>query len=139
MSEKKVAKSLVVSRNAAENFVPGRRDFLRFRNLGAGDATEGAFGAVVIEAKSGMPEPTNWHYHECDWQNIFILRGWVSMEFLQGEAIEPVRVENGDFYMLRGGTVHRELATSDDMMALELTLPAKIETVAVDPPAAAKG
>jgi len=128
--------ALVLARHTDEAHTTGRRDFLLFRDFKFGDASQGAFSAVDIEARRGMQQPTDWHYHVCDWQMIYMLEGWSSMEFVDREDGEPraVRVEAGDAYLLPGGIVHRELQTSDDMHALEVVLPAKLGTVSCDPP-----
>lgn len=114
-----------------DSFVPGRRDFLRFRDLGVAAASNGRTGAVVIEARQGMVEPTGWHYHECESQTLYMLRGWADMQLEDGRQI---RLDAGGCLFLPGGFRHNEIATSDDMMTLEVTVPAEMGTVACEPP-----
>lgn len=116
---------------AGDSFVPGRRDFLRFRDLGIKEASQGRFGGVVIEAKQGMVEPTGWHYHECESQTLYMLRGWARMQLEDGTEMT---LEEGGCLFIPGGVRHNEVATSDDMMSLEFTAPADMGTVACDPP-----
>jgi quercetin dioxygenase-like cupin family protein len=131
-------RDLQLSKLTDDSFGPGRRDFLQVRDLKASDLSDGAVGAIVVRAKEGIHEATDWHYHKCDWQMIYMLQGWAEMEFTGGDEIEPVKIEAGDFYLLRGGAVHREVATSDDMTALELMIPSTYESVTVEAPATAE-
>ena len=39
-------------------FVPGRREFFKYRDLGVTDATNGEMRAQVMSAITGMTEPT---------------------------------------------------------------------------------
>ena len=45
------------------------------------------------------------------------------------------RLGAGDSVMIPGGLPHQEIATSDDLELLELSVPAEMGTVACDPPA----
>jgi quercetin dioxygenase-like cupin family protein len=121
----------VASRLSEDSFVPGRRDFLFFRDLGIGEASDGRYGAVVINAKAGMGASTGWHYHECDMQMVYLLKGWSHMQFEDGTDI---RMEPGDTIFIPGGTLHNELAISEDLEAIEITSPAVMGTVPCDPP-----
>jgi quercetin dioxygenase-like cupin family protein len=112
--------------------VPGRRSFFTYRDLGVGQASGGALRAQTMTAVTGMTEPTGWHYHECEGQFIYALRGWVDLEFETGET---VRVKKGESLFIPGGMRHNEIATSDDLEILELSVPADMGTVPCDPPA----
>ncbi len=57
---------LVVANKENTPFVPGRRVFFKYRDLGVADATQGRMRAQVMSAISGMTEPTGWHHHLCD-------------------------------------------------------------------------
>lgn len=111
----------------------GRREFLAFRDLNVSSSTGGKFGAVVIRAKKGMESPTGWHYHICDTQVIYMLKGWATMAFENGET---VTIHEGTCISIPPGFLHNELRTSDNMEALEFTSPAVMQTVPTDPPAA---
>jgi uncharacterized protein YjlB len=111
--------------------VPGRRDFFTYRDLGVRDGSGGRMRAVVTKAITGMTQPTGWHYHTCDGQFVYALRGWVELEFEGGEV---VRMEAGDSLFIPGGLRHNELRTSDDFEILEVSVPGELGTVPCDPP-----
>lgn len=112
--------------------VPGRRSFFTYRELGVTDATNGRMRAQITKASQGLSEPTGWHYHVCEQQFVFMLKGWVDLEFEDGTKI---RCKEGDSLMIPGGMRHNETATSDEMELLEISVPAKFGTVPCDPPA----
>jgi quercetin dioxygenase-like cupin family protein len=78
-----------------------------------------------------MTKPTGWHYHVCEGQFVYTLKGWVELEFEDGSSC---RLEAGDSCFIPGGMKHNEIGTSDDLEILEVSLPGEIGTVAVDPP-----
>ena len=112
------------------NFVPGRRDFLKYRDLGVTDASDGQFRAQITSAKSGLTRPTGWHTHICEGQLVFMLSGWIDLAF----ETETVRIEEGDSLYIPGGTPHNEIATSDTFDLLEVSVPADMGTEPCDPP-----
>ncbi len=52
----------------------GFRDWLEVRNLGLAEATQGAYWAHVGRAKD-LGCGTGPHYHEMDFQIIYVLKG----------------------------------------------------------------
>ena len=88
--------------------------------------------AQITEAITGMTEPTGWHYHVCEAQFVYILKGWVDLEFETGEEI---RVQAGESLFIPGGLRHNELSTSDDLELLEISTPAQMDTVPCERPA----
>jgi len=110
----------------------GRRDFFSYRDLDLKEASGGQMRGQIMKAKTGMTQPTGWHYHTCDSQFVYLLNGWVELEFEGGELL---RCEKGDTVLIPGGLKHNELRTSDDFEALELSVPGELGTVACDPPA----
>ena len=112
--------------------VEGRRTFFKYRDLGVTEASCGKLRAQVMQTVASMKAPTGWHYHECDGQFIYMLKGWVDLEFETGETI---RVNEGESLFVPGGLKHNETALSDDSEILELSVPADMGTVACDPPA----
>ena len=111
---------------------PGRRDFFSYRDLAIKDASGGQMRGQVMKAQRGMTQPTGWHYHTCDGQFVYLLNGWVELEFEGGEFL---RCEKGDTVFIPGGLKHNELRTSDDFEALEVSVPGELGTVPCDPPA----
>jgi quercetin dioxygenase-like cupin family protein len=117
-------------------FVPGRRDFFKYRELGVTEATQGRMRAQVTSASKGLSRPTGWHYHVCEMQFVYMLSGWVDLEFEDGRSC---RLEPGDSVMIPGGLKHQEVRTSDSLELLEISLPADMGTQACDPPAGRAG
>ena len=112
--------------------VEGRRDFFTYRDLAVKDASAGQMRAQLTKAKTGMTEPTGWHYHTCEGQFVYAIKGWVDLEFETGETI---RLEPGESLFIPGGMRHNEIRTSDDIEILEVSFPGELGTVACDPPA----
>jgi uncharacterized RmlC-like cupin family protein len=125
-----------VSSAKTPEFTEGRRSFFKYRDLGVGAASKGWMRAQVMSALSGMTQPTGWHYHVCEGQFIYTLKGWVELEFADGSAC---RLEAGDSCFIPGGMPHNEIRTSDDVEILEVCLPADMGTVPCEPPAARAG
>ncbi|HUK60561.1 MAG TPA: cupin domain-containing protein [Stellaceae bacterium] len=132
LSKPKVNGKLTISKKSEAKYVPGRRAFFKYRELGVTDGTSGAMRAQVTTAISAMDRETGWHYHTCDTQFVYMLRGWVDLEF---EGAGVVRLEAGDSVMIPGGLPHQEIRTSEDFEILELSVPAEMGTVACDKPA----
>jgi quercetin dioxygenase-like cupin family protein len=112
--------------------VAGRREFFKYQDLLVGEATGGQMRAQVMSARKGMTQPTGWHYHVCESQFIYGLKGWVDLEFEDGRKI---RLNAGESMLIPGGLKHNETATSDDFQILEVITPGEIGTVACDKPA----
>lgn len=110
----------------------GRRAFFTYKDMGVTDATGGMMRAQLTTAREGMKESTGWHYHVCEAQYVYCTSGWVDLEFETGET---VRVSAGESIFIPGGMKHNELETSDDFQILEVSVPAKMDTVPCDPPA----
>ena len=112
--------------------VPGRRPFFTYTDLGVTAASQGRMRAQVTTAITGMTEPTGWHYHLCESQFVYALRGWVNLEFEDGTR---VHVKAGESLFIPGGLRHNETATSDDFQILEISVPAEMGTRTCEPPA----
>lgn len=115
--------------------VPGRREFFTYRDLGVVAASGGQMKAQVMTGIKGMTEPTGWHYHKCEGQFVYVMKGWVDLEFEDGKR---ARVKAGESLFIPGGMRHNEFGTSDDLEILEVVLPGEMGTVACDPPAGMK-
>lgn len=108
----------------------GRRSFFEYRDSGLADATGGRYRAQVMRSTDVM-ETTGWHYHVCDLQLVYVLKGWVDLTFEGGRS---ERVEEGGVISIPGGLIHNETACSPDFEALEVAQPADMGTVAVEAP-----
>ena len=124
------------ARHAEPKLVKGRRDFFQYRDLEVAAASGGNMRAQVMTSSKGLSRPTGWHYHECDGQFIYILKGWVDLEFEDGRTI---RVEKGDSLFIPGYLRHNEIRTSETMEILEVSVPGELGTKPCDPPADWKG
>ena len=112
--------------------IQGRRAFFTYRDLGVADASEGMLKAQVQQTKKGLGEPTGWHYHTCDGQFIYILKGWIDLEFEDGQTLH---LEEAHSCYIPGGMVHNETNMSLDFEVLEVHLPAdRMGTVPVAAP-----
>lgn len=131
-SRSKPERSLAYANPATAPQVPGRRAFFTYRDLGVTAASQGHMRAQVTRAVRGMTQPTGWHYHECESQFVYALKGWVDLEFEDGTRL---RVNAGESIYIPGGLRHNEIATSDDFEILEVSVPADMGTQACDPPA----
>ena len=131
-TEARAPMQLAISRKASPTYTKGRRTFFKYRDLGVAEATGGAMRAQVMEAITGMTEPTGWHTHQCEAQFVYVLKGWVELEFEDGTRS---RSEAGDAILIPGGMKHNEIATSDDVEILELSVPGPMGTTPCEPPA----
>ena len=112
----------------------GLRAFFEYRDLGIKAATGGRVGAHVIRAKPGAGHGgTGWHRHGLDVQLVYVLKGWVRFDY---DGVGEVLLEAGACVHQPPGIRHVEIAHSDDVEILEITLPAEFETEAVATPEA---
>jgi len=125
------AMQVAVASASAPTFVQGRRSFFTYRDLGVSAASNGRIRAQVTAAKAGMSKPTGWHYHVCEAQFVYMLSGWIELEFADRPLL---RVEAGDSVFIPGGLPHNELRTSDTFELLEVSVPADMGTESCAPP-----
>ena len=130
-SSKTSGQTVAHARIAEPKLVKGRRDFFSYRDLGVAEGSAGGMRAQVMKSSKGMSEPTGWHYHECDGQFIYILKGWVDLQFEDGRTL---RVEEGDSLFIPGYMRHNEIRTSEEMEILEVSAPGVMGTRPCDPP-----
>ncbi len=113
-------------------YSPGRRPFFKYRDLGLEGATGGRMRAYQNNSIAGMTEPTGWHYHTCEMQFVYVLKGKLIIEFEDGTV---ATFTAGDSFFIPGGVRHNEIYVSEDKEALEVSVPGKIGTVNVERPA----
>jgi quercetin dioxygenase-like cupin family protein len=126
------AMKLAYAKGASAPLVHGRRSFMEYRDLGVTSASDGRMRAQLGSVKTGMTEPTGWHYHVCEGQFVYTLKGWVTLEFEDGTVLD---CKAGDSVFIPGGMRHNEIRTSDDFQYLEISVPAAMGTVPCEPPA----
>ncbi|HEY3909496.1 MAG TPA: cupin domain-containing protein [Stellaceae bacterium] len=122
---------VAVTSAKAPDYVEGRRSFFKYRDLGVTGASDGWMRAQVMSAVTGMTQPTGWHYHVCEGQLVYALKGFVELEFEDGTQC---RLEAGDSCFIPGGLRHNEIRTSDDVEILEVCLPANMGTMPCEAP-----
>src|SRR5258708_34259942 len=61
--------------------VEGRRDFFTYRDLAVKDASGGQMRAQLTKAKTGMTQPTGWHYQIRENESGDDLDGWGGPHF----------------------------------------------------------
>ena len=111
--------------------VAGRRSYMKYRDLGVTEASGGAMRAQVMSTTDSPSEPTGWHYHTCDGQFVYVLKGWVDLSFEDGSSI---RLKANESLYLPGGWRHQETATSKELEILEVSVPADLGTVLCESP-----
>jgi mannose-6-phosphate isomerase-like protein (cupin superfamily) len=103
----------------------GLRPFFEYRDLGIAEATRGKVLAHVIRARKGKKPTPSRHYHELDFQLVYVLKGWVKFDY---EGVGEVLLEPGSCVHQPPGIRHTELAHSDDLELIEITMPAEFRT-----------
>jgi len=111
--------------------VKGRRAFFEYRDLGAGEGSDGRMRATRITSIDHMLEPTGWHYHVCEMQFVYYMKGEVVLEFEDG-TVGTFRA--GDTLFMPGGVKHNEIHISPDHEAIEVVIPGKMGTVPCERP-----
>ena len=117
-----------VSHQREADFDQGLRSYAKYRDLGIAPATGGMVQAHVIRLIPPFrPEEVSTpHYHDVDFQMIYVLKGWYKTEF-EGEGVHTF--EAGSCWIQPPRIVHAVLGYSDDCELLEIVLPADFETV----------
>ena len=132
-ADQKIAGQKVAHARSAEPvLVKGRREFFTYRDLGVAEASASKMRAQVMRSTQGLSRPTGWHYHECEGQFIYMIKGWVELQFEDGRSL---RVEEGDSLFIPGFLRHNEIRTSEEMEILEVSTPGVMGTTPCDPPA----
>ena len=112
-------------------YIPGRRSFFKYRDLGVKDATNGRMRANKMTSIDDMTEPTGWHYHLCEMQFVYWLKGESVLEFDDG-TVGTFR--EGDSLLIPGGVRHNETFISEDHEVIEVSVPGEIGTVPCERP-----
>ena len=130
-AEKPETAGYAVARASEPNYIQGRRAFFQYADLGVIEASGGRMRVQKTSASDGLSEPTGWHYHKCEGQFVYMLEGWLDLQFADGET---VRLEAGDSVYIDGYAPHNETATSDRFELLEFSVPADMGTEVCDAP-----
>ena len=119
------------SHHREEDFAEGLRAYAKYRDLGIALATNGLVQAHVIRfVPPFKPEEVAIpHYHDVDFQMVYVLKGWMKTEF---EGQGAMVMEVGSSWIQPPRIEHRVLDYSDDCEVLEIILPADFETVELE-------
>jgi Cupin domain len=129
----KAPQRFVASHHREEDFQGGLRSYAKYRDLGIADATTGMVRAHVIRfiPPCRPEEVSKRHYHDVDFQMIYVLKGWIKTE-LDGQGAIVMRA--GSAWIQPPRIEHVVLDYSDDCEVLEIILPADFATVELDEP-----
>ncbi len=112
--------------------VAGRRAFCTYRDLGVQLASGNRMRAVKSDPIPAKQTTTHWHYHECDFNFVYFLKGTVTFELEDGTVST---FTEGESIFIPGGFRHNEIYMSPDLEAIEFSMPGEIGTVLVERPA----
>jgi quercetin dioxygenase-like cupin family protein len=121
-----------VSHHREEDFKDGGlRSHATYRDLGISAATHGMVHAHVIRhvRPAAQEGAGKLHYHDVQFQMIYVLKGWLTTEF-EGEGAFTMR--EGTCWLQPPRIVHAVREYSDDCELLEIILPAEFETVTLE-------
>jgi hypothetical protein len=121
----------VASHPGASSFVEGLRSYAAYRDLGIAAATDGMVQAQVIRfiPPCRPEEVSKLHYHDVEFQMVYVLKGWIKSEF-EGQGAQTFNT--GSCWIQPPRIKHKVLDYSDDCEVLEIILPAEFETVTLD-------
>jgi hypothetical protein len=109
----------------------GLRTYAQYRDLGIKGATNGMVLAHVIRfLPPCRPEVVSKrHYHDVDFQMIYVLKGWIKTE-IEGQGATVMRA--GSCWLQPPRCEHVVLDYSNDCEVLEIVLPADFKTVELE-------
>jgi mannose-6-phosphate isomerase-like protein (cupin superfamily) len=113
------------------DFQTGLRRYAAYRDLGISDATGGMVQAHVIRfiPPCRPEEVSKLHYHDVNFQMVYVLKGWIKTEF-DGEG--SIVMQSGSAWIQPPRIKHKVLDYSDDCEVLEIILPADFKTVELE-------
>src|SRR5215475_11283067 len=123
----------VVSHHREEDFEGGLRRYAKYRDLGIAQATNGMVRAHVIRfvPPCRPEEVSKRHYHDVDFQMVYVLKGWIKTE-LDGQGAIVMRA--GSAWIQPPRIEHVVLDYSADCEVLEVILPADFASVELEQP-----
>jgi mannose-6-phosphate isomerase-like protein (cupin superfamily) len=120
---------IAISHYRDEDFVAnGLRAYAQYRDLGVAKASRGLARAHVIRliGPSNPAEVSKLHYHDVEFQMVYVLRGWVKT-YLEGQG--ETLMKQGSCWTQPPRIKHLIRDYSDDCELLEVILPAEFKTV----------
>ena len=127
-AKRRPSQKFTVSHHREEDFDQGLRTYSAYRDLGIAPATAGMVQAHVIRMTKpfSADEVAIPHYHDVEFQMVYVLRGWFSSEF-EGQGVHTFHA--GSCWIQPPKIKHTVRGYSDDCELLEIVLPADFETV----------
>ena len=119
------AKEFRVSHATNSDFDAGLRGYFEYRDLGIKGATRGKVVSHIIRARSGEAPHGEWHWHDCEVQFVYVLKGWAKFEY---EGVGEVLMQAGTCFYQPPGIRHREIGHSEDLEMLEVVAPGNFKT-----------
>jgi len=121
----------VVSHLREHDFLEGLRAYAKYRDLGIADATRGMVRAHVIRFTEPFEpgEVSKLHYHDVDFQMVYVLKGWMRTE-LEGQG--AITMHEGSCWIQPPRIKHTVLGYSHNCEVLEIILPADFDTVTLE-------
>jgi quercetin dioxygenase-like cupin family protein len=122
--------TVAISHYDEKDFDAGLRAYSAYRDLGVAAATDGMVQAHVIRMTKPFEEGevSTPHYHDVDFQMVYVLKGWFRTEF-EGEGVHTFSA--GSCWIQPPRIKHTVRGYSDDCELLEIVLPADFRTVAL--------
>jgi hypothetical protein len=113
------------------SFETGLRRYAQYRDLGIAAATGGLAQAHVVRfvPPCRPEEVSKLHYHDVEFQMVYVLNGWIKSEF---ENLGAIKMEKGSSWIQPPKIKHKVLDYSDDCEVLEIILPAQFDTVELE-------
>ena len=123
--------TFTVSHPSENSFESGLRRYAQYRDLGIAKATDGLVQAHVIRfvPPCRPEEVSKLHYHDVEFQMIYVLKGWIKSQF---EGAEPVLLKAGACWLQPPRIQHKVIDYSDDCEVLEVIMPADFDTVELE-------
>jgi hypothetical protein len=123
--------TFVASHHSPGAFEVGLRRYAHYRDLGIASATNGMVRAHVIKFVPPFvaAEVSKRHYHDVEFQMVYVLKGWMTSEF---EGQGAITMREGSCWIQPPKIKHTVLDYSDDCEVLEIILPADFDTVELE-------
>jgi mannose-6-phosphate isomerase-like protein (cupin superfamily) len=130
-SKARPKQTFVASHLREDDFKGGLRRYAKYRDLGISQATKGMVQAHVIRfvPPCRPEEVSKRHYHDVDFQMVYVLKGWIKTE-LEGQG--AIVMKAGSCWIQPPRIEHVVLDYSDDCEVLEVILPADFKTVELE-------
>ena len=128
MTDRKISSKFSVNRADENPFASaGLRVYREYRDLGLAAATSGQIHAQIIRTTKSCPDGgSGLHYHDLEFQMVMILNG-SSRVWFEGQG--EISFTKGDCWIQPPKIKHNVIHYSEDYEVLELTIPAKYETI----------